>query len=635
VRALDVVERAYSLLTVKALQDDQRIITGLATSPEPDRLGDIIEPLGVSYRNPLPLLLYHDTQRPVGTVTFDKPTAKGITFTARLPKVDEPGTLKDRVDEAWQSIKARLVTGVSIGFRAMRDAVEHLDKTGGLRFLKTEVVELSLVTVPAHQAAQIHTIRTLDARPAAIGTRPPVLPFVPGASGSRQDRPMTISEQITAERTELQAKSQRLEELMRQDDTEGGLQDADAAERDTLTETLKGLTKKIDRLSALEAAQQAQSKPVTYPTTHKAAPASPRVEVVTPTLPKGTLFTRYAMAIAAGKGSLSDTIAYAKRWEHQTPEVVAYIRAVEGTSVVQSPGWGGELVYATNLASEFIELLRPETIVGRIDGFRRVPFNVRIPMQTGGSTVAWVGEAAPKPVTELAFGTVTMPYHKIAGIVVLTEELVRLSSPSAEETVRRDLVEQIARFMDSAFIDPTAAGGANSPASITFAYAGTAIAATGVDTTSLYADLNAALALFDTAGVPTNGLVLVTTPGIARGIATLMSPLGTPAFPNMTPSGGTLLGYPVIVSASCNAGYICIIKPSEILMADDGRVTLDASNQATLDMDGGSPTTPTFNLWQKNCVGLRAERWVTWLERRAGAVALISGAAYGPAVGSP
>ena len=446
---------------------------------------------------------------------------------------------------------------------------------------------------------------------------------------------MTISEQITAERTELAAKTQRLEELLRQDGEEGGLTDADAIERDTLAQTVKAVTKKIDHLTALEAGQASQAKPATFTPTHKATSYTPRVEIVKPDLPKGTLFTRYAMAIAAGRGSLSDTIAYAKRWESQTPEVVAYIRAVEGTSVVQSPGWGGELVYPTNLASEFIELLRPETIVGRIDGFRRTPFNVRIPVQSGGSTVAWVGEAAPKPVTELAFDTVTMPYHKIAGIVVLTEELVRLSNPSAEETVRRDLVEQIARFMDVAFIDPTAAAGANNPASITAAALGTAIAATGTGVTELLADLNSALALFDAAGVPTNGLVLVTTPGIARGIATLMSPLGTPAFPSMTPSGGTILGYPVVVSASVPAGYICIVKPSEILMADDGRVTLDASNQATLDMDGGSPSTPNFNLWQRNCVGIRAERWITWLARRAGAVALISGATYGPTVGSP
>lgn len=628
------LERAYSLFTVKALDTERRIIQGVATTPEPDRLGDIIEPLGVAFKNPLPLLLFHDTTRPVGTVTFDAPTRKGISFTARIPEIAEPGTLKDRVDEAWQSVKARLVTGVSIGFRAARDAIESIRETGGQRFLKTEVVELSLVTVPANASAQIHTIRQLDTRPAAPGSSP-VAVFRPGASGMSQDsRSMTISEQITAEQADLQAKSARLEELLGQDETEGGLNEAETSEREALVGAVKSHTKKLEQLKTLEAAQAIQAKPVleaVKPTTTNFR----RVEVVKPELPKGTLFARYAMAVAAGKGSLSDTLAYAKRWDSQTPEVSAYIRAVEGTSVVQSPGWGGELVFQQNLASEFVELLRAATILGRIDGFRRVPFNVRIPVQSGGSTVAWVGEAAPKPVTELAFETITMGYHKVAGIVVLTEELVRLSSPSAEETVRRDLTEQISRFLDVAFIDPTSTAGANSPASITNAALGAAVAATGTDYTAVMADLNAALAQFDTAGVPTDGLVLVTTPAIARGMSTLMTPLGQLAFPGVNPNGGTLLGYPVVVSASVPAGYVCILKPSEILLADDGRVALDASNQATLDMAGGSGDSPTFSLWQRNCIGIRAERWITWRARRASAVALISGAAYGPAVGSP
>jgi transglutaminase-like putative cysteine protease len=70
-------------------------------------------------------------------------------------------------------------------------------------------------------------------------------------------------------------------------------------------------------------------------------------------------------------------------------------------------------------------------------------------------------------------------------------------------------------------------------------------------------------------------------------------------------------------------------------LADDGRVTLDASNQATLDMMGGSPGAPTFNLWQRNCIGIRAERWIRWQKRRPTVVAVIDTAAYGPSLASP
>jgi phage head maturation protease len=48
---------------------------------------------------------------------------------------------------AWQSIKARLVRGVSIGFRALKAA--YLDD-GGIHFEESEIFELSAVTIPMH-----------------------------------------------------------------------------------------------------------------------------------------------------------------------------------------------------------------------------------------------------------------------------------------------------------------------------------------------------------------------------------------------------------------------------------------------------------------------------------------------------
>ncbi len=215
----------------------------------------------------------------------------------------------------------------------------------------------------------------------------------------------------------------------------------------------------------------------------------------------------------------------------------------------------------------------------------------------------------------------------------MTDELIRLSTPSAEATVRQDLLEQSAKFLDEQFIQVGVSAGPNNPASITNGV--TSPAATGTDYVALLADLNTALATFDGANIPTDGLVIVTTPAIARGISTLTTPLGTRAFDTMTPSGGTLMGYTVLVSASVDAGVVVIFKPSEIFLADDGQVSLDASNQATLDMAGGSPVSPTFNLWQRNCVGVRAERWIRWQKRRADVVAVIDSAAYGPSVGSP
>lgn len=153
------MNRAYSMLEVKRVDEGKRILEGIATTPTPDRMGDVIEPLGVSYKNPLPLLWQHRAAEPVGTVKFEKPTKDGIKFVAEVASVDEAGKLKDRLDEAWQSVKAGLVRAVSIGFSSQESAYM---KGGGIHFLKTEVLELSLVTIPANADATITSVKSID-----------------------------------------------------------------------------------------------------------------------------------------------------------------------------------------------------------------------------------------------------------------------------------------------------------------------------------------------------------------------------------------------------------------------------------------------------------------------------------------
>nr|AER23959.1 peptidase U35 phage prohead HK97 [Variovorax sp. HH01] len=152
------IDRAYSLLEVKALDEDSRTISGMATTPETDRVGDIVDPMGATFAKEIPLLWQHQHDKPVGTAVFGKPSKSGIPFTASLPVIAEAGALKDLVDMAWQSVKAKLVRGVSIGFRALE--YSFMDE-GGIRFMKTEIYELSLVTIPANASATIQTIKAM------------------------------------------------------------------------------------------------------------------------------------------------------------------------------------------------------------------------------------------------------------------------------------------------------------------------------------------------------------------------------------------------------------------------------------------------------------------------------------------
>jgi HK97 family phage prohead protease len=152
--------RAASVLRVSKSDDELREIEGIATTPTVDRVGDIVEPEGIRYRIPLPLLLHHDAQRPIGHAWFQPATANGIRFRARIPRIDEAGPLRDRVETAWQEVKARLLGAVSIGFKAVES---ELIRGGGIRYTKCEVLELSLCTIPANPDATITGIKSVDA----------------------------------------------------------------------------------------------------------------------------------------------------------------------------------------------------------------------------------------------------------------------------------------------------------------------------------------------------------------------------------------------------------------------------------------------------------------------------------------
>jgi HK97 family phage prohead protease len=155
------MRKAWSLLEVKQVNDERRIIRGIATSPTVDRVGDVVEPEGMIQRGPVKLHLYHKHDLPVGHVIFDRPTKKGTPFEAEIPDVTEAGTVRERVNEAWHSVKYKLLDAVSIGFNVLEDGIELL-KNGGYRFTKWEILELSLVGVPANPEAVITAFKSAD-----------------------------------------------------------------------------------------------------------------------------------------------------------------------------------------------------------------------------------------------------------------------------------------------------------------------------------------------------------------------------------------------------------------------------------------------------------------------------------------
>lgn len=646
--------RAYSVLEIKAVDEDKREITGVATTPSTDRTGDIVEPLGVKFKNPMPLLWQHRTDQPVGKVWFDKPTKNGIKFTARLPKIQDPGPLKDRVDTAWGEVKADLVSAVSIGFKEIEySRIEG----GGIRYIETEVLELSLVTIPANADATIQTIKSIDADLLAASGQQQEADDIRAGVTVRKKSSIVVKVEETKMKKSIadtiasfvatrEVKHARMVEIMDKSAEDGETLDGDAkAEYDGLKDELKEIDEHIVRLKDMEAAAVKTAVAPNGGDGDKAsqARAGVRVESVRANLPKGIPFVRFAIALAKANGNRMEAFEIAKAnktWKDQTPEVETVLKAAVAAGTTTDASWAAPLVEYQNMSSEFIEFLRPRTIIGQMQGLRRVPFNIKVPRQTAAASVNWVGQAKPKPVSSGAFDSITLDFFKIAGIVALTEELVRFSNPSAEALVREDLAAGIIQFMDSEFIDPDKALSAGvSPASITNGV--TPVAATGATYAHFKADVKAVMAKFRAANISPEGMVIIMTQGMALSLSLMETSLGQQQFPGLNMQGGTLLGFPVITSENIPAtedspdeGYpLIFVKASEIMLADDGQVMIDVSREASLQMDS-APTDPVaaatvlVSLWQHNMVGIRAERMVNWAKRRPAAVQMISAANY-------
>lgn len=665
--------RAYSVIEIKQVNEEQRIIEGIATTPATDRYDDIVEPMGAAFSLPMPLLWQHSPDKPVGLVEFANATRNGISFKAKFAHITEPGILRDRVDEAWQSVKAGLVRGVSIGFKPISyEAIKDAEgkSTFGLRYTSWDWMELSLVTIPANTEATINTIRSYDnqgRKPAAIGARASLVVRLPGDAGkpltkpgvrapvSKETKmPKPIGEQITEFVAVRGEKASRMTAIMDLAGEKGETLDAAQQEEfDGLQREVDTIDEHLGRLRSLEKMSVAAARPVAGNSSDagSASRSSVAASVIVPkkNLP-GIEFTRYAMCLMTARGNPDTALRIAEARYPDEQRIHSVLRAAVAAGTTTDPTWAGALTQYVDFAGDFIDFLRPATIIGKfgtngIPALRAIPFNVRVKKQTSGGEAYWVGEGQPKPLTQFDFDTVLLRWAKIANIAVLTNEQVRFSTPNAETTVRSALADAIAQREDITFIDPAVTAIADTrPASIT--NGATAHASSGTDAAAVRADAGVLMTSFATNNLPYSQAVWIMNSTAAIQLFLMRNALGQAEFAGMLADGGTFMGRPVIVSdhvalsGSPAAGIIVLMIPSEIYLSDDGQVVVDASTEASLQMDdaptmkstSGSPQTPVgttvVSMFQTNSIAIRAERFINWVRRRDAAVQYLTGVRY-------
>lgn len=658
------MKKAYSTLVIKAVDEDAREITGIASTPGTDRMDDIVEPSGAEFSLPIPLLWQHRHSEPIGQVVKAKITEKGIEVVARLvaPTSDMPAQLAARLQEAWHSIKTGLVRGLSIGFNPKE--YSFMD-SGGIRFVKWDWTELSAVTIPANAEATITSVKSFDReqRAARGKTAAPVVRVpMAGASASikksiQKPKPQegklmkkTIAEQLEGYRAAKEEKSARMAEIMKSASEEGLTLDAEQTEEfDTLEAEVEALEKHIGRLAKMEKSMVRTARPAEddLRNTDDVIKGIQVRAKNTQKLDPGIAFARAAKCLALGHLEHRDAIQIAKTLYEGHDQIInttmqLVTKAAVAPALTSTPAWAGNLVgNQTSAFADFIEYLRPQTILGRfgqggIPSLRTVPFRVPLVGQTSGGDGYWVGEGQAKPLTKFDFSRTTLEPLKVANIAVASMEVVRDSSPAADVIIRDQLAAALRQRLDIDFINPAkAAVSGVSPASILNGVTG--IPSSGNDAEAVRIDVSAVFGAFIAANnAPTSG-VWIMGATTALSLSMMINPLGQSEFPGISMGGGTFQGMPVIISEYVPTGIVALVNTSDIYLGDEGGIDLSMSTEASLQMDSApdNPTTDTtvlVSLWQRNLVGFRAERSINWARRRATAVAYLTGVAWGQPV---
>lgn len=319
-----------------------------------------------------------------------------------------------------------------------------------------------------------------------------------------------------------------------------------------------------------------------------------------------------------------------KKWSDKTQIEMVLRAAVSG----QSATVDSSLIPINGL--DLMNVIRPLSIVDRLPGVIRVPFDTAVTTTLAGTSSSWVGEGKPAPVSKMQFSRIgTLPRRKIATFAVVMKELILSASVDAQLTVSRDFIRACVVARDASFIDGSAAIAGVRPASIVSG--APAFAGTGVTVAAIDADLGRVVDQLIARGSTLEFAAWVMHPLSAAFLARLRTTNGEFAYEDITPLGGMLMGLPVLTSSSVphvgspQSSSIALIDGSRVWLASDDVVEIDTSEESTLEqLDNPSndvmtptPTTST-SMFETNAIALRGNQNLNFAVAESGAVAVLN-----------
>jgi HK97 family phage prohead protease/HK97 family phage major capsid protein len=642
-----------------------------------DRIGDVVDPAGWQLdmiKSPPKVLFNHDPDQILGNWEDIRKDAGGQLI----------GRINWAVSDHWPKlnyirdlVRQGILRTVSVGFRPLER--QPLTKTaskeyGPFRFTKSELLECSLVSIPANPNALAITkglprdlvAEIFKPRPATETLDRPRSDHGKPAARSLETKGVstmsnaTIAARIQAAQQDYNALKDTLAELSRQEDM--------TAEESRRYEELPGQIEtarlEIEKHRNVERALLDGGEPINVPATVRRnddrgdilspikgeVAGKPGETIRLPAAPRKHLeySDHLFRALAAwGKAQAShDTQDLLRSLRELYPsgsganEITGMVlRAAVNPANTTVATWAAELVQTDT--KPFLDRLIADSIYLPLAnmGVRYTFGNagiLKIPVRANSPTLAgnWVAEGAPKPVRRASFTTVSLAPTKLSVISTFTEEMQTYAAQSIEQIIRQAMSDDTSIALDTYLIDNVAASAGVRPAGLLNGVTPITASVLTPATAAMVADLKALIAAIVAAGGG-RAIAIIINPAQALSLGFAQTTTGDFLFTDRA-EAGSKFGVRFIVSATCPAGRVIAVDTADFATAQGDAPRFAVSTDATLHEEDttplalsatGSPNVvaaPMRSLFQTDAVAIRMSLYVSWVMRRAGMVQTIA-----------
>jgi len=300
---------------------------------------------------------------------------------------------------------------------------------------------------------------------------------------------------------------------------------------------------------------------------------------------KGITLARVVRAFATAKGDVTKAREYAEA-NSFGPEVVK--------ALATQPNSAGGYIVPPQYSTDLIDLLYNRVAIRKL-GAVSVPMpngNITIPKLTAGVSASYIGENSGTNAQQPSFGVISLSWKKLSAVVALSNDLIRYSSPKADEVVKNDLTNSFAVSEDLSFL--RGAGSGTSPKGLHnwITQTDNAQSADGSDLTLVIADLFKGPQALEEANIPFVKPGWILAPRTKFFLMSVRDSVGNFYFLDEM-KRGTLLGYPYVSTNQVATGAgpnfyqsIYFGDFNDAIIGESSDLMLDVSQEASYLVDG-------------------------------------------------